>query len=308
MTESPTPVSGDAMELVERLELPDDVRVPLHSLQADVGYLIGRVQADGSCGSEIAASIISRLTAIEMAVLRLRSQGAPDVRGRPSPLSPYHEQDDDSIAALASARKGAASDKDAAAIAWAEDEIAALRQAEQAAVRLANELAGKLAKLRSQGGAPEGWKIVPVEPTGEMIRVGRSNAVPSTQAIKPVYRAMLSAAPQPPVSQSVQPPEGGTGWRDISTLPPPGERPGTVWVLVEGSQFHSGAKWFRRKAGLARTHNEGFEDEDIRLIEKLDLMDPFTGRVTHWLPINLPPPPGDRTSAPTAANVSLNQD
>lgn len=77
-------------------------------------------------------------------------------------------------------------------------------------------------------------------------------------------------------------------WMPVSTLPPPGERPGRVWVLVDGSQDHSGARWRRRMAGIARTHNGGFEAEDIRLIEKQDHMDKFTGEVTHWLPIVLP--------------------
>jgi hypothetical protein len=77
-------------------------------------------------------------------------------------------------------------------------------------------------------------------------------------------------------------------WRDIATLPPPGDRPGRVWVLVEGCQHHSGACWYRRMAGIARTHNEGFEDEDIRRIEDDDHMDVGSGRVTHWLPIVLP--------------------
>lgn len=62
-------------------ELPDDIRVPLHSLQADVGYLIGRVQADGSCGAAIAASITERLADIEKGIDRLRSQVSPVVEG-----------------------------------------------------------------------------------------------------------------------------------------------------------------------------------------------------------------------------------
>lgn len=77
-------------------------------------------------------------------------------------------------------------------------------------------------------------------------------------------------------------------WMPVETLPPPGDRPGTVWVLVEGEQTHSGNRWRRRMAGLARTHNEGFDDADIRLIEKRDHMDPLSGSVTHWLPIDLP--------------------
>lgn len=46
-------------------ELIESVRIPLHELQADVDYLIGRVVADRSCASMIAASIKSKLAAIE---------------------------------------------------------------------------------------------------------------------------------------------------------------------------------------------------------------------------------------------------
>ena len=77
-------------------------------------------------------------------------------------------------------------------------------------------------------------------------------------------------------------------WMPIATLPPPGERPGKIWVLVEGSQEHSGMRWRRRMAGLARTHNDGFDADDILRIEKQDNMDRLTGEVTHWLPIVLP--------------------
>lgn len=50
------------------LELADEVRIPLHELQADVDYLIGRVVADGSCGGMITASIKEKLNAIETAL------------------------------------------------------------------------------------------------------------------------------------------------------------------------------------------------------------------------------------------------
>lgn len=83
-------------------------------------------------------------------------------------------------------------------------------------------------------------------------------------------------------------------WRPIGTLPPPGERPGKVWVIVEGHQHHSGMGWYRQMAGLARTHNEGFDEADIRRIEADDHMDPGSGRVTHWLPIELPKYPSTR--------------
>lgn len=83
-------------------------------------------------------------------------------------------------------------------------------------------------------------------------------------------------------------------WKPIDTMPPPGERPGMVWVIVEGSQFHSDLNWYRQRAGLARTNNDGFDARDISAIEAMDLMDAGTGRVTHWLPIELPPYPKRR--------------
>jgi len=48
--------------------LDESIRVPLHELQADVDYLIGRVVADASCAPMIAASIKEKLTAIEQAL------------------------------------------------------------------------------------------------------------------------------------------------------------------------------------------------------------------------------------------------
>lgn len=77
-------------------------------------------------------------------------------------------------------------------------------------------------------------------------------------------------------------------WRPIDTLPPPGERPGRVFVVVRGSQFHSGVSWLRQRAGIARTQNDGFCPEDIDHIAMQDHMDPGTARVTHWMPWCLP--------------------
>lgn len=80
-------------------------------------------------------------------------------------------------------------------------------------------------------------------------------------------------------------------WRDIDTLPPPGHRPGKVWVIVEGYQTHSGSDWFRAKAGIARTDNDGIYADDVAAIEREDHMRPGSGKVTHWMPIELPPLP-----------------
>ncbi len=80
-------------------------------------------------------------------------------------------------------------------------------------------------------------------------------------------------------------------WQPIEELPEPGKRRGRYWVLVEGEEFHSGFSWYRRRAGLARTDHFGFDNGDIRAIEKEDCMDRGSGRVTHFTEIILPPFP-----------------
>jgi len=106
-------------------------------------------------------------------------------------------------------------------------------------------------------------------------------------------------------------------WLPVDTLPPPGYRLGNVWVIVEGWEEHSGSTWYRRRAGLARTDNDGFYQEDIRLIEDRDHMERGSGRVTHWMPIILPPYPSRATAPDAELNfsnesgsdaVSLNQE
>lgn len=67
---SPPPASPAPSQDGAVTELPDDIRVPLHSLQADVDYLFGRVAADGSCAGAIAASVRERLAALEAALNR----------------------------------------------------------------------------------------------------------------------------------------------------------------------------------------------------------------------------------------------
>ena len=58
-------------------ELVDEIRVPLHELQADVDYLIGRVIADPTCAPTITASIKGKLAAIEAAALILNEPQTP---------------------------------------------------------------------------------------------------------------------------------------------------------------------------------------------------------------------------------------
>jgi hypothetical protein len=46
-------------------ELPDDIRVPLHELHADMGYLFGRVAADGSMAGVMTAAVRKKLELLE---------------------------------------------------------------------------------------------------------------------------------------------------------------------------------------------------------------------------------------------------
>ncbi len=80
-------------------------------------------------------------------------------------------------------------------------------------------------------------------------------------------------------------------WKPVADLPPPGERPGTALVIVEGERQHSGmeTRWHRMQMGIARTENAGFVGEDIRLIEDRGDMDADTGVVTYWS--TMPPYP-----------------
>ena len=53
------------------------------------------------------------------------------------------------------------------------------------------------AQLSARQAAPEGWRLVPVEPTEEMLMAYSANPCNAAQAVA-VYRAMASAAPPPP--------------------------------------------------------------------------------------------------------------
>lgn len=51
------------------IEIPEDIRIPLHELQADIRYLFGRVSADSSVAGEMAESASVKLRAIEAAII-----------------------------------------------------------------------------------------------------------------------------------------------------------------------------------------------------------------------------------------------
>lgn len=68
---------------------------------------------------------------------------------------------------------------------------------------------------------PAGWKLVPVEPTRDMLTKWIKAVVVSNTTAPDLYQAMLAAAPKPPVVERVQPhptpylwydPENGDTW------------------------------------------------------------------------------------------------
>lgn len=52
--------------------------------------------------------------------------------------------------------------------------------------------------VEQAGAVPEGWKLVPLEPTREMMIAGEAESDSETATYESVFTAMLAAAPQPP--------------------------------------------------------------------------------------------------------------
>ena len=64
-----------------------------------------------------------------------------------------------------------------------------------------DQLERELALLKaSPASAPEGYALIPVEPTSEMTFIGQSHRYDATWSVGAIYREMLAAAPTPPVS------------------------------------------------------------------------------------------------------------
>ena len=50
------------------IDLPDNIRIPLHELQADSDYLFGRVANDPSVAKVMSESVKAKLATIELAI------------------------------------------------------------------------------------------------------------------------------------------------------------------------------------------------------------------------------------------------
>ena len=66
----------------------------------------------------------------------------------------------------------------------------------QTLVTMAAKQARTIEKLQAamKAALPEGWKLVPIEPTHEMFRAGY-NELEQSESIDKIYKAMLEAAP-----------------------------------------------------------------------------------------------------------------
>lgn len=157
-------------------------------------------------------------------------------------------------------------------------------QAEDAALgELAEALAIRPQPSQAQqpaGGVPEGWKMVPVEPTPEMMRAAEHHhelPTSSEDHRASIFRAMLAAAPTPPAAE---------GWQDIATAPRDGGRALLVWCpenlctyLVYWGAYHNddGSAYGRRCEGWVIFGRGG----------------PLNKTPTMWRPLPAPPAAGE---------------
>jgi len=86
-------------------------------------------------------------------------------------------------------------------------------------------------------------------------------------------------------------------WQPIETAPKDGT-PILIWQPDKAARFASDFDDLRYAIGYWRT--DGRESWGNRNSSEVC--------PTHWQPLPLPPPPDDRTNAPVAQSVSLNED
>ena len=113
----------------------------------------------------------------------------------------------------------------------------------------------------SPASAPEGWKIVPVEPTGEMVDAGIRSLGTADK-----FRAMLAAAPTPPVSED--------RWLPIETAPK------DEFVLLAGPSGYTTIETVFATGRMCSDYHVG------RWIDHAndDLTD-WGFEPTHWMPL-----------------------
>jgi hypothetical protein len=124
------------------------------------------------------------------------------------------------------------------------------------------------------GSVPEGWKLVPVEATDEMVRAARAAHEGAPYLPMTLYQSMIAASPSPPVIES--------GWQDISTAPKDGRevllrRDGMVIAAFYGrGELSANAGASKRHPWVVLDHTNGLNHvrEDW---------------ASHWMPLPSPP-------------------
>ncbi|UBB18313.1 hypothetical protein [Comamonas odontotermitis] len=89
----------------------------------------------------------------------------------------------------------------------AEQQVTALTQRLDMANRLNIDAREQLAQLSARQAVPDGWRLVPMEPTEEMIKAG--NTKTWVLPCHDCWSAMLSAAPPPPEREPLPVQDGG---------------------------------------------------------------------------------------------------
>jgi hypothetical protein len=147
---------------------------------------------------------------------------------------------------------------------------------------------------------PAGWRLVPIEPTPEMLKSVDGEAEDKYLArgrALSAWRSMLAEAPQPALAADAVP----VAWRPIETAP----KNGPEILLSNGSSVSQGY-WLHREGGITECRDEqgrhqGQIDDDgfIGWFDYDGGMDPGP---SHWMP--LPPPP---SAAPQPATVAAGE-
>ena len=151
------------------------------------------------------------------------------------------------------------------------------------------------AQLAQQQGVPEGWKLVPVEPTEEMVSAAEEAHMPFGDMDIALRMAMLAAAPAP------------AGWVPVTERLPESERT----VLAYYLNSHGKGRRIRAEYIAAKTKgaDDGWDSDSpadydeatdqyywpAGWYEVIDNWDDLThmaiheGDVTHWMPLPAAP-------------------
>ncbi|HFH3797387.1 TPA: DUF551 domain-containing protein [Yersinia enterocolitica] len=126
---------------------------------------------------------------------------------------------------------------------------------------------------------PDGWKLVPIEPTQNMVDAHISGM--QLAGFSRAYRDMLATAPEPQNQQQNIPENIPQGWINCSDQMPEDDEFVRIWPLPDfGVELHvgqyikfhkNGPGWFAQ----VYEHNYGVEFYPIT--------------VTHWMPLPTPP-------------------